>query len=64
MLFRSETYLVANNHFRGQAPANALSIRSKLERRPVEVSPPLLQAFERLQKVATPESHRGGGLFD
>lgn len=59
-----ETYVVANNHFRGQAPANALSIRSKLERRAVDVPSPLLQAFERLQKVATPESRRGGGLFD
>ena len=49
-----ETYLVANNHFRGQAPANALSIRAKLEGRKVAVPPPLLVAFERLRSIAAP----------
>ena len=56
-----ETYLVANNHFRGQAPANALSIRAKLEGGRVAVPPSLLGAFERLRKIAEP---RDRGLFD
>ncbi|HET6204055.1 MAG TPA: DUF72 domain-containing protein [Planctomycetota bacterium] len=60
-----ETYVVANNHFRGQAPANALSIRAKLEGGRVAVPPPLLRAFPLLEKVAGPAEAPGErGLFD
>lgn len=63
-----ETYLVANNHFRGQAPANALSIRAKLEGGKVAVPFPLLAAFERLRRIATAEGAPAPaperGLFD
>lgn len=51
-----ETYVIANNHFRGQALANALSIRSRLRGEPVRVPPPLLDAYPRLKGVA-----EGGG---
>ena len=40
-----EVYVVTNNHFRGQAPANAAMLQSMVERRRVEVPPELLAAF-------------------
>ena len=40
-----EVYVVTNNHFRGQAPANALMIQSLVEERPVEVPETLLATF-------------------
>jgi uncharacterized protein YecE (DUF72 family) len=48
-------YVVANNHFRGQAACNALEIRSRLEGRKVRVPPPLLAAYPRLREIASPE---------
>jgi uncharacterized protein YecE (DUF72 family) len=39
-----ETYLITNNHFRGQAALNALQLRYHLRRSPVPVPPPLLTA--------------------
>ena len=43
-----QVYVIANNHFRGQAPANALEIKSGLEGKRVLVPPPLLRAYPRL----------------
>lgn len=40
-----DVYVVTNNHFRGQAPANAAMLESMVERRRVEVPPGLLAAF-------------------
>lgn len=45
------TLVIANNHFRGQAPANALELRRRREG-PVPVPAPLLRAYPRLQAVA------------
>jgi len=46
------TYVFANNHYRGQAPANALQILSKLAGRRVPVPSPLLRAYPFLESVA------------
>jgi uncharacterized protein YecE (DUF72 family) len=50
-----ETYLITNNHFRGQAVLNALEIRYHLRRAPVSVPPPLLAAYPELRPIAAPE---------
>jgi uncharacterized protein YecE (DUF72 family) len=49
-----ETYLIANNHFRGQAALNALELRSQLRRAPVPIPPPLLAAYPELRQIAAP----------
>jgi uncharacterized protein YecE (DUF72 family) len=38
-------YVIANNHFRGQAAVNALQIRSRLEGRAVDVPPTLVEQY-------------------
>src|SRR5262245_16632699 len=49
-----ETYLITNNHFRGQAALNALELRHKLHQAPVPVPPPLLAAYPELRHIAAP----------
>jgi uncharacterized protein YecE (DUF72 family) len=50
---RPETaYVIANNHFRGQAPCNALQLRARLAGGPVPVPEPLLRAFPALREIA------------
>jgi uncharacterized protein YecE (DUF72 family) len=49
-----ETYLITNNHFRGQAALNALELRSHLRRSLVPVPPPLLTAYPELHSIAAP----------
>ena len=49
-----ETYLITNNHFRGQAALNALELRHTLHRAPVPVPAPLLTAYPELRQIATP----------
>ena len=51
-------YVVGNNHFRGQAPANILQLKSKTIREPVEVPQPLLKAYPQL--AAHAKQGRGG----
>ena len=46
-----KTYVFTNNHYRGQAPANALQILSKIQGRPVSVPSPLLQTFPFLEDI-------------
>ncbi len=58
-----EVYVFANNHYRGQAPANALELRSFLEQRPVDVPPELIETYPRLSAVARPPRGQRG-LFD
>lgn len=57
-----EVYVFTNNHYRGQAVANALELRAMLESRPVEVPANLLATYPRLARIATPP--REPGLFD
>jgi uncharacterized protein YecE (DUF72 family) len=45
------TYVVANNHFRGQAPANALEIMARIADRPVKVPKPLIDEYPDLEDL-------------
>jgi uncharacterized protein YecE (DUF72 family) len=57
------TYVVANNHFRGQAPANALQIMARLADRKVPLPAALARAFpDLLQEGAVQED--GGPLYE
>jgi uncharacterized protein YecE (DUF72 family) len=51
-----ETYVVTNNHFRGQAVVNGLEIKSTLEERMVPAPGPLFEVYPRLEDSAVPES--------
>jgi uncharacterized protein YecE (DUF72 family) len=46
-----ETYVVTNNHFEGQAVANALEIRTRLEGSPVCAPPQLVERYPHLRTV-------------
>jgi uncharacterized protein YecE (DUF72 family) len=48
-----ETYVITNNHFRGQAVVNALEIKSILEEKRVPAPEPLFQIYPRLKESAT-----------
>ena len=51
-----ETYVITNNHFRGQAVVNALEIDAALREKPVIAPEPLFGIFPRLSESATPEN--------
>ncbi|MFO0972446.1 MAG: DUF72 domain-containing protein [Phycisphaerae bacterium] len=57
-----DIFVFANNHYRGQAPANALELRAILEAGRVAVPDELLRAFPHLATIAVPP--RQPGLFD
>ena len=58
-----ETYVITNNHFRGQAVVNALEIKAALEEERVPAPEPLLEHYTRLRESATPpEEDEGGSL--
>jgi uncharacterized protein YecE (DUF72 family) len=46
-----DVYLIANNHFRGQAALNALDLRRRLTRAPVNVPPQLLTVYPALGQL-------------
>jgi uncharacterized protein YecE (DUF72 family) len=50
------TFVVANNHFQGKAPANALELKHMISDRPVKVPDVLVRKYPRLQAIAAPES--------
>ncbi|HEX3185306.1 MAG TPA: DUF72 domain-containing protein [Pyrinomonadaceae bacterium] len=54
-----ETYVITNNHFRGQAVVNAVEIKAALEEERVPAPEPLFQHYKRLEESAT---HEGGSL--
>ena len=59
--------VVLNNHFRGQAVANALELKSVLEGNRVAVPETLLGGFPRLGPIALPDPNarpEEGWLFD
>jgi uncharacterized protein YecE (DUF72 family) len=59
-----DVYVIGNNHFRGQAPANILQLKAKTIREPVPVPDPLLEAFPDLKKIAKKRQKKGqGNLF-
>ena len=49
------TFVVANNHFEGKAPANALELRSMLSGNKVKAPPTLVQVYPRLTAIADVE---------
>lgn len=61
-----ETYVITNNHFRGQAVVNALEIEAALKEERVPAPTPLLHAYPRLLQEGTaekPENQSGHTLF-
>jgi uncharacterized protein YecE (DUF72 family) len=52
----SATYVIANNHYQGQAAANALELISMLLDAPVPAPAPLVEAYPRLADVTLPVS--------
>lgn len=51
-----ESYVITNNHFRGQAVVNALEVKSTLTEELVPGPEPLFQKYPRLADSAVPES--------
>jgi uncharacterized protein YecE (DUF72 family) len=45
------TYVITNNHYRGQAICNALEIKAKLEGKKVRVPEPLLSHYPQLKEI-------------
>jgi uncharacterized protein YecE (DUF72 family) len=50
-----ETYVITNNHFRGQAVVNAIEMKATLRERKVEAPAPLFEKYPRLEDSATSE---------
>jgi len=59
-----ETYVVTNNHFRGQAIVNAIEIKAALKEEPVPAPEPLFKVYPRLKDSATPDEGESGLLFE
>jgi len=59
----SSTYVITNNHFRGQAVVNALQIRSRIEKRKVKAPGSLLEHYPVLARSAEPDSPPQPRLF-
>ena len=60
-----ESYVITNNHFRGQAVVNALEIKSTIEGKPVPAPEPLIRAYPRLtaEGTASDAAPQTGRLF-
>ena len=52
------TFVVANNHFQGKAPANALELRSMISGKKVLIPETLLKTYPRLEEVADPAAEK------
>jgi uncharacterized protein YecE (DUF72 family) len=62
-----EVFIIANNHYRGKAPANALMVRSSIRRKRVEAPPELIDLYPEMEEVTRPGRRRRpaqGRLFD
>ena len=59
----SETFVITNNHFRGQAVVNALQIRSRIEKRAVDAPASLVEHYPVLEEVTETEGPIQGKLF-
>lgn len=62
----TNVFVVGNNHFRGQAPANILQLKSKTIEGPVEVPETMFEQFPQLKKIArkTTKKKKQPELFD
>lgn len=56
-----ETYVITNNHFRGQAVVNAIEIKAALTEEPVPAPGPLFEHYPRLSESATPPPNDADG---
>ena len=54
----SALYVIANNHFRGQALANALQLKHLIQGTEPEAPEELLAAYPELRDVVSAKSHR------
>ena len=52
-----DVYVITNNHFRGQAVANAKMLESMVEHRKVEAPAELVERYEVLRKFAVPAAN-------
>lgn len=59
-----ETYVITNNHFRGQGVVNAIEIKAALEEKTFPAPEPLFKVYPRLSESATPPEDREGKLFE
>jgi uncharacterized protein YecE (DUF72 family) len=57
-----DVYLIANNHFRGQAALNALDLRHRMSSAPVNVPPQLLTVYPELGQLMQPDTSSEGGV--
>jgi len=59
-----ETYVITNNHFRGQGVVNAIEIKAALEEKTFPAPEPLFKVYPRLSESATPLEDPEGKLFE
>ena len=57
------TFVVANNHFEGKAPANALELKSMISGKKVKAPETLVKTYPRLEKVVEVEREAKTTLF-
>jgi uncharacterized protein YecE (DUF72 family) len=57
------TFVVANNHFQGKAPANALELRSMITGEKVKAPETLVKTYPRLEAIAEVVSEPKTTLF-
>lgn len=54
----ANVFVVGNNHYRGQAAANALQLQAAVTATPVRVPPDLQRAYPELARIAAPDDAR------
>ena len=59
-----ETYVITNNHFRGQGAVNAIEIKAELEEKRVPAPEPLFKVYPRLKESAVPDKAEEKLLFE
>ena len=59
-----ETYVVTNNHFRGQGVVNAIEIKAALKEERVPAPEPLFKVYPRLEESAVPDKAEEKLLFE
>lgn len=57
------TFVVANNHFEGKAPANALELKSMISGKKVKAPETLVKTYPRLEAIAEVEREERATLF-
>ncbi len=55
----ADVFIIANNHYRGKAPANALELLHAIEGRPVRAEESLIRAYPRLDAIAVRTGRTG-----